>query len=120
MRDTINEALVMKFVECLPLVEIIHEVGMFAFNENAQLACSLDGVALFNIDVEFLKGDGDIQIENSRLWIVPVEMKTKVASKNVGALFPLVRLDIVFDDIKDEICKQLRPLNHLIQVIVRQ
>lgn len=71
MPCTINEAPVIKLVERLALVEVIYEVCMFACNANAHLACSPDGVELVNTDDEFVKGDNDIQIENSSLCIFP-------------------------------------------------
>lgn len=61
MRGTISEALVIKFVERLPLVEVIDEFGMFTCNENVHLGCFSNVVALFNIDDEVLTGGDDIQ-----------------------------------------------------------
>lgn len=83
MQTSVNEAPVFTAVRVMPFVFDTYSIGMVGSTEQPYLARSPDSISLIKADgvvSPLLEVMGDILLQLERLWVVPVEIKTKVAS----------------------------------------
>lgn len=87
MRGMANESAVTEFVRNISFVHVTYDTGIFAMREHPHFACSLDAVALVEVNEQLstsLGSQGNIYIDEKSFWVAPAEINTKVTANIVG------------------------------------
>lgn len=120
MRGSANEGPVIAHLRTMAFVRDVYEVGMLELSQHQELACSPDGVALLDSNPSVsshLEGDGDLEVDGNRVWIAPVEVKTRVSPNTLGTSIVLTSAEALFCDLGDEVCHKYVATEHLAQVV---
>lgn len=101
----------------------IMDMGMLKFSAHHYLVCSQDAVALVKAADALMFPPRGIVIfssMNKNVWIVPVEIKTKLAQTTLGGAIIKSRADPAFCDVGDKLCRDFVASKHLAQLVQKE